>query len=68
MSRLQSDGGSAELAEKSTATVPRSSKRYFGLEWPARHRFHLMVNSSIGDDRRSGDDPRRGSQIMRQRK
>lgn len=24
-------------------------KRYFNLEWPAIHRFHLMVNSSIGN-------------------
>jgi hypothetical protein len=25
-------------------------KRYFKLDWPERHRFHLMVNSSLGDE------------------
>jgi len=26
-------------------------KQYFGVEWPDRHRFHLMINSSIGEER-----------------
>jgi hypothetical protein len=25
-------------------------KRYFKVDWPARHCFHLMVNSALGDD------------------
>jgi hypothetical protein len=25
-------------------------KQYFGVEWPDRHRFHLMINSTIGDE------------------
>ena len=25
-------------------------KQYFGVEWPARHFFHLMVNSTIGEE------------------
>jgi hypothetical protein len=24
-------------------------KQYFGIEWPARHFFHLMINSTMGD-------------------
>jgi len=25
-------------------------KRYFDVDWPGRHRFHLMVNSGAGDE------------------
>jgi cytidylate kinase len=25
-------------------------KKYFGKEWPNRHLYHLMLNSSVGDD------------------
>jgi hypothetical protein len=25
-------------------------KQYFGVDWPDRHRFHLMINSSLGDE------------------
>ena len=25
-------------------------KQYFGIDWPERHRFHLMINSSIGEE------------------
>jgi hypothetical protein len=25
-------------------------KQYFGVEWPDRHRFHLMINSTIGEE------------------
>jgi hypothetical protein len=24
-------------------------KKYFNVDWPERHRFHLMVNSNLGD-------------------
>jgi cytidylate kinase len=39
-----------ELAQ--TVDLDRAAfiKKYFDVEWPERHRFHLMVNSSIGDD------------------
>ena len=47
---------SARASRKRTSlaeTVDRDRaafiKRYFDLEWPAIHRFHLMINSSIGD-------------------
>jgi hypothetical protein len=25
-------------------------KQYFGVEWPDRHRFHLMINSTLGEE------------------
>jgi cytidylate kinase len=51
--RLRSLGKSEQEANELAETVDRDRaafiKRYFDLEWPAIHRFHLMVNSSIGD-------------------
>jgi cytidylate kinase len=51
--RLRSTGRSEAEATELAETVDRDRaafiKRYFDLEWPAIHRFHLMVNSSIGD-------------------
>jgi hypothetical protein len=38
-----------ELAESVDRDRAAFIKRYFDLEWPAIHRFHLMVNSSVGD-------------------
>src|SRR6516162_297172 len=52
--RLQAAGNSEkraiELAE--TVDVNRAAfiKQYFNVEWPERHRFHLMINSSMGED------------------
>ena len=52
--RLQSTGKSEKEAEELAETVDRDRadfiKRYFDVEWPGRHRFHLMVNSGAGDD------------------
>ena len=25
-------------------------KQHFGIEWPARHFFHLMINSTMGEE------------------
>ena len=25
-------------------------RKYFDVEWPARHFFHLMINSTLGDE------------------
>ena len=51
--RLRSIGKSEQEANEMAETVDRDRaafiRRYFDLEWPAIHRFHLMVNSSIGD-------------------
>jgi cytidylate kinase len=52
--RLQATGKSEaqaiELAE--TVDVNRAAfiKQYFDVDWPERHRFHLMINSSLGDE------------------
>ena len=52
--RLTSTGRTGKDALESAETVDRDRavfiKRYFGLEWPSRHLFHLMINSGIGDE------------------
>jgi len=51
--RLQQAGKTQKEAIQLAETVDRDRadfiKRYFGIEWPARHFFHLMINSAIGD-------------------
>jgi Cytidylate kinase-like family len=50
--RLQAMGKSEKEATELAETVDRDRasfiEKYFNVEWPARHRFHLMVNSGIG--------------------
>ncbi len=52
--RIQATGKSREKATELAETVDRDRaafiERYFNVDWPGRHRFHLMVNSSMGDD------------------
>jgi Cytidylate kinase-like family len=52
--RLKATGKSEKEAMELAETVDRDRaafiKRYFDIEWPGRHRFHLMVNSGLGDD------------------
>jgi cytidylate kinase len=52
--RLKETGLNEEEAVEHAETVDRDradfTRRYFDVEWPDRHRFHLMVNSAIGDD------------------
>jgi cytidylate kinase len=52
--RLQATGKSEKEATELAETVDRDRanfiEKYFNVEWPARHRFHLMVNSGIGED------------------
>lgn len=52
--RLQSTGKSEKEAMELAETVDRDRaafiKQYFNVEWPGRYRFHLMVNSALGDD------------------
>lgn len=52
--RLQEDGNNENDALQLAETVDRDRadfiKKYFGVEWPDRHRFHLMINSTLGDD------------------
>jgi cytidylate kinase len=52
--RLQLRGESKAEASEHAETVDRDRadfiKRYFEVDWPGRHRFHLMVNSGMGDE------------------
>jgi cytidylate kinase len=52
--RLQELGKSEKEAEELAETVDRERadfiKKYFKVDWPARHCFHLMVNSAVGDE------------------
>jgi cytidylate kinase len=52
--RLRAAGKSAKEAFELAQTVDRERadfiKQYFDLEWPDRHRFHLMVSSGMGED------------------
>jgi cytidylate kinase len=52
--RLLTGGKSESEAVHLAETVDRDRadfiKQYFGVEWPDRHRFHLMINSSIGEE------------------
>jgi cytidylate kinase len=51
--RLRAGGKSEREAAHLVETVDRDRaafiKQYFGVEWPDRHRFHLMINSKIGE-------------------
>lgn len=52
--RLESEGRSKKEAAELVDTVDRDRadyiKQYFDMEWPARHLFHLMINSAMGDE------------------
>jgi cytidylate kinase len=52
--RLRAEGKSEREALELAETVDRDRaafiKQYFGVEWPDRHRFHLMINSAIGEE------------------
>jgi cytidylate kinase len=52
--RLRAEGKTDEEARRLAETVDRDRaafiNQYFGVEWPDRHRFNLMINSKIGVD------------------
>ena len=52
--RLQSEGKSeaeaTELVENVDSDRTMFIKEHFGIDWPARQFFHLMVNSMIGEE------------------
>jgi cytidylate kinase len=52
--RLQLEERSEAEAIQLAETVDRERsafiKEHFGIEWPARHFFHLMINSTIGEE------------------
>jgi cytidylate kinase len=51
--RLQQTGKSEQEAIQLAETVDLDRaafiKKYFGVEWPPRQYFHVMINSAIGD-------------------
>jgi len=53
--RLREAGKSEAEAVELVETVDRDRaayiRQYFDLEWPARYLFHLMINSTIGEER-----------------
>jgi cytidylate kinase len=52
--RLQSEGKSESEANELAQNVDQDRsafiKERFGIEWPARQYFHLMVNSTVGEE------------------
>jgi cytidylate kinase len=51
--RLRAEGKSEREAVHLAETVDRDReafiRQYFKVDWPDRHRFHMMVNSAIGE-------------------
>jgi len=48
--RGKSEKEAMELAEAVDRDRADFIKRYFDVDWPGRHRFHMMVNSAAGDE------------------
>jgi CMP/dCMP kinase len=52
--RLLDEGKSEIDAADEIASVDRQRvifiRRYFGMEWPTRELYHLMINSRVGDE------------------
>jgi cytidylate kinase len=52
--RLRAAGKSEKEATELAETVDRDRadfiKRYFDVDWPGRHRFHMMLNSGMGEE------------------
>jgi cytidylate kinase len=52
--RLQAQGKSQKEAIELVESVDRDRAdfiaKYFNVDWPGRHRFHLMVNSAMGNE------------------
>ena len=52
--RLQETGKSKQEAIDLVDTVDRERseyiRKYFDVEWPARHYFHLMINTTMGEE------------------
>jgi len=52
--RLVKTGKAEKEAMELVETVDRERseyiKKYFDVEWPARHYFHLMINTTVGDE------------------
>lgn len=52
--RLRQTGKTEEQAEEEILNVDRQRvlfvRKYFGMEWPTRELYHMMINSKVGDD------------------
>lgn len=52
--RLRETGKTEEQAEDEILNVDRQRvifvRKYFGMEWPTRELYHMMINSKVGDD------------------
>jgi cytidylate kinase len=52
--RLREAGKSESEAAEEIESVDRQRvifvRRYFGMEWPTRELYHMMINSKVGDD------------------
>jgi cytidylate kinase len=52
--RLLEAGKSQDEAADAIASVDRQRvifvRKYFGMEWPTRELYHLMINSKVGDE------------------
>jgi len=45
----KSEGEAVELAQTVDRDRGAFIQKYFGVEWPDRHYFHLMINSTLGE-------------------
>jgi len=45
----KSEGEAVELAQTVDRDRGAFIQKYFGVEWPDRHYFHLMINSTMGE-------------------
>jgi cytidylate kinase len=48
--RGKSESKAIELAENVDRERAEYIRKYFDVEWPTRHFFHLMINSTLGDE------------------
>ena len=52
--RLHEEGKSEACALEEIAAVDRQRvifvRKYFGMEWPTRELYHMMINSQVGDE------------------
>ena len=48
--RARAEEEAIELAETVDRDRAEYIKQYFDVDWPARTFFHLMINSTIGDE------------------
>ena len=46
----KSEGEAVELAQTVDRDRGAFIQKYFGVEWPDRHYFHLMINSTMGEE------------------